>query len=258
MTRRFRFVAAVAIAACFPLAASVAESEPELKTLDWSFDGPFGAFDRAQLRRGYQVYHDVCSNCHSMQYMRYHNLGQKGGPEFSEDEVKALAEQIQVPDDPDEQGQPKEWRGRPSDTFPSPFPNEKAARAANNGALPPDLSLIAKAREGGPDYIHAILTGYADAPADMKMSEGMNYNKAFPGHQIAMPQPLADGAVQFTDGAATSLDQLATDVAAFLMWTAEPTLDERHVLGVRVMLFLIVLAGLTYAAKVRIWRRIKH
>lgn len=252
-----RPIATLALCVLFAGPAHAA-GESEIKSQDWTFDGPLGTFDQAQLQRGYKIYKEVCSACHSLQYIRFRNLGQPGGPAFSEGSIEALAAGVKVMGDPDDKGERRERPGRAADSLPGPYANEGEARAANGGALPPDLSLIAKAREGGPDYIYALLTGYAEPPADIKMTEGMHYNKAFPGHQLAMPQPLQDGAVEYTDGTAATLDHYARDIAAFLMWTAEPTLEERHALGFRIMLFLIVLAGLTYAAKIRIWKRIKH
>jgi ubiquinol-cytochrome c reductase cytochrome c1 subunit len=227
---------------------------------EWSFTGFFGKFDQPQVKRGFQVYHDVCSACHSMNLVSYRNLTQIG---FTEDEVKEIAAGVQVPDGPNDAGEMFERAGKPSDAFKKPFPNEQAARAANNGALPPDLSLIARSRAGkgftgyeGADYIHAILTGYKDAPADFKLGDGMNYNEYFHGHQIAMPQPLTDGAVTFADGAPNTLEDESRDVAAFLTWAGEPNLESRHLTGLKAVLFLVVFTLLFYAAKRKIWSRI--
>jgi len=230
----------------------------------WSFTGFFGKFDQAQVKRGFQVYKDVCSACHSMNLMSYRNLEQIG---FSADEVKDIAAAVQVQDGPNDAGEMFERPGKASDTFKAPFPNEQAARAANNGALPPDLSLIARSRAGkgftgyeGADYIHAILNGYGD-PAEekdpkFKLQEGMNYNKYFHGKQIAMPQPLSDGAVTFADGAPNTLEDESRDVAAFLTWAGEPNLEARHLTGLKAVLFLVVFTLLFYAAKRKIWSRI--
>ena len=256
----------------------------------WTFAGIYGHFDRAQLQRGFRVYKEVCSSCHSMRQLKFRNLGEPGGPEFPEAAVKALAAEVEI-DDIGDDGQPKARPGRPSDAFKSPFANEQAARFANNGALPPDLSVIAKARaahaetdwylepvrwvkdiatgyqEGGPDYVHGVLTGYLDAvPAGMEteekepfvLAEGMSFNLAFPGHQIAMIKPLVDGQVEYTDGSPPTVDQYAKDVASFLMWAAEPKLEERKKLGLRVMIFLLVTAVLFYLAKRMMWSRIGH
>lgn len=226
---------------------------PEIQGQNWSFAPPFGTFDNAQLQRGYQVYRDVCAQCHSLRLLSYRNLGEPGGPEFSEKAVEVLAAQSQITDGPDDKGQMFQRPGRPSDRFRSPYPNDQAARVANNGALPPDLSVMAKARPGGADYIYALLTGYRDAPPDLKLAPGMYYNEAFPGHQFAMPPLLQDGVVAYTDGTERTLDNYARDVAAFLMWTAEPKLEERHKVGTRVMVFLFVLAVIMYLAKRVVW-----
>ena len=228
----------------------------EIEAQEWSFAPPFGHFDRAQLQRGYWVYKDVCSNCHSMRLLSYRNLGEPGGPQFSEKAVEVLASQAQVPDGPDNQGQMFQRPARPSDHFRSPYPNEQAARAANNGALPPDLSIMAKARPGGPDYIYALLTGYEKPPAGVEMTKGMHYNTAFPGHQIAMPNPLVDGVIPYTDGTKSTVDNYAKDVSAFLMWAAEPKLEERHKVGGRIMVFLIVFAIIMYLSKRAVWARL--
>ena len=229
---------------------------PEIKVQDWSFAPPFGRFDKAQLQRGYKVYQYVCANCHSMRLLSYRNLGEPGGPGLSPQAVEALASQVQVADGPDDTGTMFQRPGRPSDRFRSPYPNDQAARAANNGALPPDLSVMAKAREGGPDYLYSLLTGYAKPPADMKMSQGMQYNTAFPGHQIAMPNPLVEGVVEYTDGTPPTVDNYAKDVSAFLMWAAEPKLEERYKVGARIMLFLIVFALIMYFSKRAVWARL--
>jgi cytochrome c1 len=227
--------------------------EPEIPKQSWSFEGAFGTYDNAQLQRGFLVYKTICSNCHSMRLLSYRNLGEPGGPEFPPKAVATLAAQAQVTDGPNDKGEMFQRPGRPSDRFRSPFANDQAARAMNNGALPPDLSVMAKAREGGADYIYAILTGFKDAPPGFKLAPGMHYNTAFPGHQIAMPPPLSDGAVTYTDGTKPTLDNYARDVSAFLMWAAEPKLEERHKIGARVMLFLIVFAAIMFLAKRTVW-----
>jgi ubiquinol-cytochrome c reductase cytochrome c1 subunit len=230
--------------------AALAADAPSLPAEHWSFQGIFGTFDRAALRRGFQVYREICSACHAMRLMHYRDLAAIG---FSEEEIKQIAASVQVTDGPNDAGDMYERPGRPYDAFKSPFANDNAARAANNGALPPDLSLIVKARAGGPDYVHALMTGFADAPADMTMASGMNYNKYFPGHQIAMPPPLADGAVTYADGTKATVDQMARDVATFLAWASEPNLEERHYTGVKTVLFLIVLTALLYGVKRKVW-----
>jgi ubiquinol-cytochrome c reductase cytochrome c1 subunit len=239
--------AALVLGAASPAFAIGEATEPPKQ--DWSFNGIFGTFDRAQLQRGFQVYQDVCSACHGLYHLSYRDLTALG---FSEDEVKAIAAQKEVPDIGDD-GQPTTRQARPADKFVAPFPNEKAARAANNGAYPPDLSLITKARDGGADYVVAILTGYAEPPADFHLQDGMHYNKYFAGHQIAMPPPLSDGAVTFADNTPSTVPQMAHDVAAFLSWAAEPNLEMRHRTGVKVMLFLFAATLIFFAAKRRIW-----
>ena len=235
-------------------ASAYAQEEDALPHLDWSFYGIFGTYDRAAAQRGFQIYNEVCSNCHSLNLLTYGDLTDLG---FTQDQVKAIAAAKQVPDT-DDSGQPIQRPALPSDHFVAPFPNVKAARAANNGALPPDLSLIIKAREGGPDYVHGILTGYINPPAGFHLGDGMNYNEYFPGHQIAMPQPLSDNSVTFADGTPALLDEEATDVVTFLSWAAEPKLEERHRTGLKAVLFLIAMTGVLYGAKRRIWSEVEH
>jgi cytochrome c1 len=230
--------------------------EPQIESESWSFTGPLGAFDRAQLQRGYQVYKTICANCHSMRLLSYRNLGESGGPEFSPQAVATLAAEAQVTDGPDDKGEMFQRPGRPSDAFRSPFANDMAARAANGGALPPDLSVMAKARPGGPDYIYALLTGFYQPPSGFQLAPGMHYNTAFPGHQIAMPPPLVDGAVPYTDGTRPTVDNYARDVSAFLMWAAEPKLEERHKLGATVVIFLIAFCVIMFLAKRAVWGRL--
>jgi len=249
---------------------------------EWTFGGLFGYFDEQQLRRGYKVYKNVCANCHNMRFLAYRNLGEPGGPNFSKEEVAALAAEIQVQDGYNDQGEPIMRPGKPSDYFQWHFKNEKEAGAAFNGAAPPDLSVMAKARtverdiawytfpflmvkdlftqyqEQGPDYLYALLTGYVDPPAGFKLNAGSNYNRAFPGHQIAMPQPLTDGAVDYEDGTPNTLDQQSKDVVSFLAWAAEPHLVERKKLGILVLAYLAALAGLLFVAKKTLWRNVEH
>ena len=231
---------------------------PEIARQGWSFSPPFGAYDNAQLQRGFQVYKEVCATCHSMRLLSYRNLGEPGGPEFSPKAVEVLASQVQVTDGPNEKGEMFQRPARPSDRFRSPFANDQLARVANNGALPPDLSVIAKARPGGPDYLYALLTGYRTAPPGFEVAQGMHYNEAFPGHQIAMPPPLSDGVIGYTDGTKPTVDDYARDVSAYLMWAAEPKLEERHKTGARVMIFLIVFVVIMYLAKRTVWARVHH
>ena len=263
--------AGVAVAA-LPAAAQEAAS-PTPPRLSWSFSGPFGMYDQAQLQRGFKIYREVCSNCHSMNFVAIRNIADAGGPGFSEAQAAAVAAEYKIKDI-DDKGQPIERAGRPADYFPSPFPNAEAA-AATYGVAPPDMSTLAKARgytrgfpwfifdmfsqyqELGPDYIHAILTGYQDAPKGFKLPDGGHYNKYFPGHNIAMPPPLQDGQVKYDDGSPETVDQYAKDAAAFLMWAAEPKLDQRHRTGFQVLIFLIVLSGLMYFTKKKVWHELE-
>lgn len=230
------------------LAAGEATAIPDHR---FSFEGLFGTYDRASAQRGFQVYKEVCAACHAMKQLSYRNLRELG---LSDAEVRAIAATVEVQDGPNDEGQMFERPARPSDRFRSPFPNENAARAANNGAYPPDLSVIAKAREGGADYLHALLTGYSDPPPGVTLMDGMNYNRYFPGHQIAMAQPLNEGQVTFHDGTNATVEQMAHDVATFLAWAAEPEMEERKRMGVRLIMFLTILGGLAYAVKRRIWQ----
>jgi ubiquinol-cytochrome c reductase cytochrome c1 subunit len=221
----------------------------------WPEAGPLGTYDRASLQRGYQVYAQVCSTCHSMKLLSYRDLTQLG---FSPAEVKAIASNYQVADGPNDQGEMFQRPTRPSDHFVSPFPNDQAARAGNGGALPPDLSLIIKARHGNEDYVYSILTGFGQTPpASEVVAKGMNYNPYFAGHQIAMPPPLHEGAVSFADGTPATVDQMAKDVVQFLAWASEPHLEDRHETGIKVVLFLIVFAGVMYGVKKRVWSKLK-
>ena len=227
----------------------------------WSFDGLFGTYDRAALQRGFQIYKEVCSACHAMNQIRFRDLG--GGPGgahapliglgFTEDEVKAIAAETKVMDGPNDQGEMFERAARPADRFKKPFPNEQAARAANNGAYPLDLSLIIDARKNGSDYVYGLMTGYKDAPAGMQMSDGMHYNEWFAGHQIAMVKPLDDDRVTYSDGTKATVPQMAKDVVTFLAWASEPNMEHRKALGVKVILFLVLLSGLLYAVKRKVW-----
>jgi ubiquinol-cytochrome c reductase cytochrome c1 subunit len=224
--------------------------EIEIPSQKWSFNGITGTFDRASAQRGFQVYKEVCSNCHSMKLLSYRDLSGIG---LNDAQIKALAAAIKVPTT-DDTGQPIERAGLPSDKFHNPFPNEKAARAANGGALPPDLSLITKAREDGPNYVYALLNGYEDPPADVKVPDGQHYNKYFPGHLLAMPKPLSAGQVSFVGNDNPTLEQEAHDVVTFLAWAANPELEARHRMGIKAVLFLMLMTGLTYAVKRKVWK----
>ena len=236
--------------AAMPTPARAAGEAIAIPDTRFSFDGIFGTYDRASAQRGFQVYKEVCSACHAMRLLSYRNLRELG---FTEAQVAAIASQFQVMDGPNDEGQMFERNARASDRFRSPFPNVQAARAANNGAYPVDLSVITKARLGGADYIYALLTGYAEPPPGVTMMEGMNYNRYFPGHQIAMAQPLNPDQVEYADGTPATVEQMARDVTTFLAWAAEPELEQRRAMGVKIILFLTVLGGLAYAVKRKIW-----
>lgn len=277
MTIRSILFGAAAAALVLSSPAMAAEGHsPKPERQSWSFAGPFGTYDPAQLQRGFKVFKEVCSACHSANFFYFRNLAQEGGPGFSEAQAKQVASEYQITDGPNDAGDMFQRPGRLSDHWPAPFPNDNAARAANGGALPPDMSVIAKARsyhigfpgfiidaftqyqEAGPDYIHAVLTGYEEPPADVTVQPGLHYNLYFPGHQIAMPKPLSDGQVEYTDGSPQTVEQYSEDVSAFLMWLAEPHLDERKRIGFQVMIFLIVFAGLLYFTKKKVWKNVAH
>lgn len=239
----------------YPALASTDKLHP--KEMEWQFDGVFGTFDRQSIQRGFKIYKEVCAACHSLNRIAFRNLSEIG---FSEEEIKSLAAGYSVPDGPNDEGEMFERPARPSDHIPSPYANEKAARASNNGALPPDLSLIVKAREDGANYVYSLLTGYQTPPADFVVGENMHYNPYFGGggSQFAMTPPLtAEGQVQFDDGTKATIDQMAHDVVNFLHWAAEPEMEARKSLGIKVMIFLMIFTIVMYLAKVSIWSRIK-
>ena len=222
------------------LSAAGGEAYKNLKP-GFSFEGPFGKFDRESLKRGYQVYSEVCASCHGMKQLSFRNLSQPGGPEFSIDRVKEIAAEYFIMDGADEYGDPVERARIPSDRFQPPFDNKDAAKAANNGAYPPDLSLIAKARSDGTNYIYSLLAGYEeDIPENISIDDALSYNPWFPGNAIAMAQPLYDEMVEYTDGTEATISQMSYDVANFLAWSAEPTMEERKSLGLIVMGFLSI------------------
>jgi ubiquinol-cytochrome c reductase cytochrome c1 subunit len=272
---RLGLALAASLLVAAPALAAEAEKPPRLS---WSFWGPVGHFDKAQLQRGFKVYREVCAACHSLKRVAFRNLSDPGGPEFTEGQVKALAAEYEVPGEPDDAGEVNPRKARPADHFPPVYPNDNAARAANNGAVPPDMSVLAKARgieagfpwfildiftqyqEGGPDYIHGLIAeGYLDEdkgekpPEGITIPAGLHYNKYFPGHAIAMPKPISDGQVDYTDGTPATVDQYTKEVSAFLMWAAEPKLVERKETGFKVMIFLLILTGLLYVTKKKVW-----
>ena len=272
----------LALAAAGSLTASVAVPAAEAAEAlsppprqSWSFSGPFGRFDQGQLQRGFKVYKEVCAACHATKLLRFRNLAEPGGPGFSVAQAAAIAAEYKIKDGPNDQGEMFERDGRIADVFPAPFPNENAARAVNGGLLPPDMSVIAKARtyergfpwfvfdmftqyqEQGPDYLTALMMGYREKPADMNMPATMQYNMYFPGHAIGMPPPLTNDRVTYDDGTPQTLEQYARDTSAFLMWVAEPHLMERKRIGFQVMIFLIVFAGLLYFTKKKVWHDVE-
>jgi ubiquinol-cytochrome c reductase cytochrome c1 subunit len=287
MDRMKKFILAGAAVLAFSLSGALAAEEahkaaepthfPIMKPaeLSWSFAGPFGTYDKGQLQRGYKVYKEVCSACHSMNLVSFRNLEELG---YSEEQVKTIASEYEVQDGPNGDGEMFARKAGLSDRFPSPYPNVEAAAASNNGAAPPDFSLIAKARgvergfprfvfdvftqyaEGGPDYIHALLTGYEQTPPEgMEIAEGTYYNPYFiSGKALAMAQPIADDQVTYDDGTPQTVDQYARDVASFLMWAAEPHLAERKQTGFSVLAFLLILGGLVYVTKKRVWADVAH
>lgn len=226
----------------------------------WTTNGVFGSFDRKQLKRGWQVYNEVCAGCHSIRLIYYRNLAEMG---FSPNEIKKIAGSVEVPAGPNEDGEthkddePIMRPGKAFDRVVSPYANKIAARVANGGALPPDLSLMTKARINGANYVHALLTGFKEAPSGFKLSDGMHYNPYYPGGQIAMAAPLSAEAVEYSDGTKATVEQMSKDVTAFLIWTAEPELEERKRLGIKVIFFLIIFTAMLFAVKRQIWSRLK-
>ena len=233
-----------------------AEKVEYLKT-DWSFKGLFGKFDRGALQRGYQVYTEVCASCHSMKYVSYRNLAEKGGPEFTEAQAKAIAASFEVTDGPNADGEMFTRPGKLSDKFVMPYENVKAAQAANGGAYPPDMSVLVKARGGGANYIYSLLQGYEDPPMGITLDEGVHYNKYMYGNKIKMANPLSDGLVEYADGTDASIEQMSKDITTFLMWAAEPHLEARHQMGFKAIVYLIILTVLVYFSMKRIWSRIE-
>ena len=239
----------------FSFSTSSEEVKSEFIKTKWSFEGIFGTFDRASLQRGYQVYQEVCSGCHSVQHLSYRNLSEKGGPEFSIEEAKAIAAQFEVEDGPNSDGEMFMRSGRLSDKFVKPYPNVEASTAANGGAYPPDMSVLAKARAGGADYIYSLLLGYEEAPTGFELDDGVYYNKYMPGNKIKMSAPLSDGLVEYSDSTQATTAQMAKDVTTFLVWAAEPHLEAQHRMGFKAIIYLIILFTLVYMSKQKVWSR---
>lgn len=248
---------AVALTAVAGLALSVTASEggAPLKEVEWSFDGAYGKYDKASAQRGFQVYREVCSSCHSLKYFKFRNLADLG---YGEDMIKAFAAEYEVPGDVDDEGDETVRAGLPQDGMPSPFPNENAARASNGGAFPPDLSLITKARAHGPSYVYSLLTGYEDEPDGFELSDGMSYNPYFKGSQIAMGQPIFEDHVEYQDGTVASQEQIAKDITMFLAWIGEPKLEDRHSMGLNVLTYLLIFTLILYLSMKKIWAPVKR
>ncbi len=256
MKNTFKIFCSVGFLIAATLQVGAAEKVEFLKT-DWSFKGLTGKFDRGSLQRGYQVYTEVCSSCHSMKYVSYRNLAEPGGPEFTENQVKAIAANFEVMDGPNSDGEMFTRPAKLSDKFVMPYENVKAAQAANGGAYPPDMSVLAKARSGGVDYIYSLLLGYEDPPSGVVLDDGVYYNKYMYGNNIKMAEPLSDDLVEYSDGTIASKEQMAKDVTTFLMWAAEPHLEARHKMGFKAILYLIILTILVYFSMKKIWSRIE-
>lgn len=248
MTIRLLSILALVIVFSTPVhAAGKAKKPPQM---EWSFNGPFGTYDKASLQRGFKVYREVCAACHSMKRIYFRNLEALG---YNEQQIKNIAAEYSVMDGPNDEGEMFERPAIPADAFPSPFPNEQAAKYANGGAYPPDQSLITKARKDGSNYVHALLIGYQDPPQGEELSDGQYWNLYYPGHKIAMAQPFIDGQISYDDGSPETVEQYAKDVTHFLTWAADPYMEERKRTGFRVIVFLIIFAGIMYAVKKKIW-----
>lgn len=277
MIKVVRAISVAAVTAVATPALSAGNDAPHIERQQWSFSGPFGTFERGQLQRGFKVYQEVCAACHGLRLVAFRNLAEDGGPSFSEEQAKVIAADYTVEDGPNDDGDMFERPATLADRFPSPFPNENAARASNGGAYPPDFSLLAKARaahrgfpwfvfdaftqyqEQGADYIYALMVGYEDEPEGVEIPDGQYYNHAFlAGKFIGMASPLSEEIVEYTDGSPMTTEQYARDVSAFMMWAAEPHLEERKKIGFRVMIFLIVFAGMLYFTKKKLWRNVEH
>ena len=238
-----------------PFTASSEEKNINFIETNWSFDGLFGTFDRASLQRGYQVYQEVCSGCHSIQHLSYRNLSEKGGPEFLVEDAKLIASQFEVEDGPNSDGEMFMRLGRLSDKFVNPYPNVEASTAANGGAYPPDMSVLAKARAGGADYIYSLLLGYEEPPTGFELDDGVYYNQYMPGKKIKMSEPILDGIVEYSDGTESTKKQIAKDVTAFLVWASEPHLETQHRMGFKTIIYLFILITLVYMSKQKVWSR---
>ncbi len=257
MKKYFKLICLIFLLAIFNSQKTFAEEKQKLLSTNWSFKGYLGKFDRASLQRGYQVYTEVCASCHSMQYLSYRNLAQKGGPEFSEEQAKAIAANFEVIDGPNSDGEMFTRPAKLSDKFVNPYKNVQEAIISNGGAYPPDMSVLVKARSGGADYIYSVLLGYDDPPNNVNLDDGVYYNTYMYGNKIKMPNPLSDGLVEYNDGTQATEQQMAKDVVAFLAWSAEPHLEARHKIGFKAIIYLVILTILVYFSMKRLWSRIE-
>lgn len=260
--KRALAAAALTLALAAPAVAEDYSKPLPPKEMEWSFNGVTGTYDKQTLQRGFQVYKEVCSACHSLNMVSFADLAQPGGPGFTQAQAKVIAAGYKIPAEPNDKGEIFDANGnrltRPgvlADHFPPPFPNEQAARAANGGALPPDLSLIIKARDGGPNYVYSIITGFGHKPPPgFKVQDGKYYNPYFAGRNISMPPPLMQGSVTFSDGTPATIANEAKAIVTFLSWASEPKLEQRHRLGFEVMAFLLLLSGLLFLSYRALWK----
>jgi len=257
MKNIFKLFFFILISISFNFGEITAEEKNKFLDQNWSFKGFLGKFDRASLQRGYQVYTEVCSSCHSMKYLSYRNLGEPGGPEFSEEQVKIIASQFEVTDGPNSEGEMFTRSAKPSDKFVEPYSNDEEAKSLNGGAYPPDMSVLVKARKGGADYIYSVLLGYTDPPSNVSLDEGVYYNTYIYGNKIKMAKPLSDNLIEYSDGTTATEEQMAKDVATFLSWAAEPHLEARHKLGFKAILYLIILTIFVYFSMKKVWSSIE-
>ena len=257
MKKYFKIIFIIFLSLGFLFQKAYSEESQKLLKVDWSFKGYFGKFDRGALQRGYQVYSEVCASCHSMKYLSYRNLYEKGGPEFSKEEAKSIAANFEVTDGPNNDGEMFVRAAKLSDKFVKPYQNDKEAMASNGGAYPPDMSVLVKARSGGANYVYSVLLGYEDPPSGVILDDGVYYNKYMYGNNIKMPKPLENGQVEYNDGTEPTEEQMAKDVVTFLAWSAEPHLEARHKIGYKAIIYLIILSFLAYFSMKRLWSRIE-
>ena len=257
MKNIFKLICIIFISVNFFCHKAFTEETKKLLTTDWSFKGFTGTFDRASLQRGYQVYAEVCASCHSMKYLSYRNLAEKGGPEFSKDQAKAIAGNFEVTDGPDSDGEMFVRSAKLSDKLVKPYKNDQEAMASNGGAYPPDLSLLVKARKGGADYVYSVLLGYEELSSDLTLEDGVYYNAYVSGKRIKMPKPLSNGLIEYNDGTEATEQQMAKDVVTFLAWAAEPHLEERHKIGFKAIIYLVILSIFAYLSMKKLWSRIE-